>query len=465
MSKSGSHNKKLENAFDYCMKLMNSGATIEECLRLYPNLRKELRDLLPVAARLKQAYPGYPELRPSKLYTKISREKFLAAIEGGPDAIERELFKPMASRTSNPDLGRLVRIYVGAAVVAAVMLMILGGYIYASDDILPGNPLYSVKRTLEGLHLALTFDNKKREELLRQFSARRMDEANRLGRKNKDRTAVLGYKVAKDSSKGKTENRPLNDSTSKGSSSVTPQASSSKQTSKKRRSKAVAVRTAANTTTAAATATSATYKPPVPSFEVESIDLQPDDCINTSKENDIIHIKISGATTAGFEVGIYKDSDKVAVAKPISVNEFSWDGKVNGSFVDDGMYSVKVVDSNGRFASATAEIFVASLSDVALQEPEGQVDFEAPAFKFVWSEVTDATAYTLYVKSGSRTVIEKLLDARQSQYKPDSSDLQKMLALGQGSFSWRIIATDTNGKLAYSAYKDFTYIRGSMPQD
>lgn len=468
MGKSGSHNKKLENAFDYCMKLMNSGATIEECLRLYPNMRKELKDLLPVAAKLKQAYPGYPELRPSKLYTKISREKFLAAIEGGPDVIERELFKPKAYQAPRTDLRRFIRVYVGAAVAAAVMLMVLGGYIYASNDILPGNPLYSVKRTLEGLHLALTFDSEKREELLRQFSARRMDEANRLGRKNKDKTAVLGYKIAKGGSKEKTGNKALGDSTSKGSSSITsgitPPTGSSKQTSKKRRNKTAAVRAVASTATAATTTTNAAYKSPVPSFEVHSIELS-GDCIYTCNGNDVIRIRISGATTTEFKVGIYKDSARVAIAKQESESEFSWDGKVDGNFVDDGIYLVKVVDSNGRVADATAEIFVASLSDVALQEPAGQADFNDSAFKFAWSKIDNAKAYTLYVKSNSGDIIKKSLGAEQSQYKPDDSDLQKMRALGQARFSWRVIATDVNGRLAYSPYKDFTNIGSSESQD
>ncbi len=290
MAKQSVHNKKLDNALDYCIKLISTGATVEECLRLYPNLRKELRELLSVVVGVKHAYPEYPELRPSKLYTKTGREKFLAMIEGGILAIERELFKPKVSHVPTPfSLRELFRKYVGVGVAAAMLVVALGGLLYASGGSLPGSPLYGLKRTIEGVELALTFDKAGKDRLLHEFSKRRLDEANLLARLSKGKTAVLGYKISRDTTKDNSNNLKLDDLTDKNN-AANPTQTKPKTTNKtrKKHKKKKAVSVAATTTT--------TNPPPVVTPLAVNLRLPANETTVTGSELQFSWDDVSGAT-------------------------------------------------------------------------------------------------------------------------------------------------------------------------
>lgn len=189
MGKQSVYDKKLDNALDYCIKLINTGATIEECIGLYPNLREELKELLAVAAGVNQAYLDYPKLRPPKLYIKTGRERFLAAIEGGMPAVERELFRPKTSHIPTPfSLRGFLGKYLGVGVAVAMLVAACGGLLYASNGSLPGNPLYGVKRAIEQFELATIFNKEGKDKLRHKLSKRLTDEANLLTRPSGGKT-------------------------------------------------------------------------------------------------------------------------------------------------------------------------------------------------------------------------------------------------------------------------------------
>jgi hypothetical protein len=70
-------------------------------------------------------------------------------------------------------------VLVGSAAMA-MMLAIAGGGIFASQDALPGDSLYSVKRAAESAGLALTFDDAGKARRQLEIAATRLSEVERL---------------------------------------------------------------------------------------------------------------------------------------------------------------------------------------------------------------------------------------------------------------------------------------------
>jgi hypothetical protein len=86
-----------------------------------------------------------------------------------------------ARSTRRPAAGGLRRrvVLVGSAAMA-MMIAIAGGGIFASQDALPGDNLYSVKRAAESAGLALTFDDAGKARRQLEIAATRLSEVERL---------------------------------------------------------------------------------------------------------------------------------------------------------------------------------------------------------------------------------------------------------------------------------------------
>ncbi|HYH30172.1 MAG TPA: DUF5667 domain-containing protein [Pseudonocardia sp.] len=86
-----------------------------------------------------------------------------------------------ARSSKRPAAGGLRRraLLVGSAAMVA-MLVIAGGGIFASQDALPGDNLYAVKRAAESAGLALTFDDASKARRQLEIAATRLSEAERL---------------------------------------------------------------------------------------------------------------------------------------------------------------------------------------------------------------------------------------------------------------------------------------------
>ena len=86
------------------------------------------------------------------------------------------------------------------AILLFVLALFGGGTVtYAAQDALPGEPLYSVKRSVEDARTSLTFSQEGRVTLQLSHSQRRLDEAYRLaqqGRVDEARAALSEYERA-----------------------------------------------------------------------------------------------------------------------------------------------------------------------------------------------------------------------------------------------------------------------------
>lgn len=182
-----------------CTDRMLAGAGIQDCLARYPEHADELAPLLETIVEIQQLRP-VPQ-RPAAVAAQ-RRAEFLAAVQTIQPATPPQS-RPLPALSSwwqtlinwlvGPTAARrpLALVPVGLLAVLAVILvggLLLTGIVTASADALPGNVLYPVKLTVERAQVLLTFDASAREQLLTEFSQRRVAEARAV--------VEQGYQVA-----------------------------------------------------------------------------------------------------------------------------------------------------------------------------------------------------------------------------------------------------------------------------
>lgn len=142
----------LYEALEICLQDLENGADVESVLFRYPDLADELRPILEASAGARSMAAPIP----SAEVVQRNRAKILQHA-----AQVREARAGSSRRVWFASLRRLA---VTLAVVAA--LFISGtGLVRAAANTLPGDNLYPVKRTWEGLSLFLTFNPQLRETL------------------------------------------------------------------------------------------------------------------------------------------------------------------------------------------------------------------------------------------------------------------------------------------------------------
>jgi hypothetical protein len=163
---------KLEQSLDDCLEQLKKGKTIEDCLRLYPDMKKELKPYLETAFEIKE---NVPVVSPSEAYKLALKERLLATI--GREVVT----KPAVPRCIlwSP------RLYPRIALAILIICGILFGSVYASAKSLPDSPLYPLKKAVENTQIFLTLDSLDKASLHLKFAQRRINEAEAMIEKNK----------------------------------------------------------------------------------------------------------------------------------------------------------------------------------------------------------------------------------------------------------------------------------------
>lgn len=158
-------NAKLSGALQECVQALEAGMTLDECLNRYPSLASDLRPLLEsaLAARVlsQLAVPGNAVTR--------GRARLLSHA-----AQMREVNR---QRVHLPGVWRLA---VASVAVLVVLVFTSNGFIAASANALPGDPLYSVKRTVEDARLRLASNPQEIAQIQEEISKRRVEETESL---------------------------------------------------------------------------------------------------------------------------------------------------------------------------------------------------------------------------------------------------------------------------------------------
>ena len=180
-------NERLYDALEVCLNALETGVDIESVLKLYPQEADELRPVLEASVRARAlALPAVPEDAVQRGRARVLQH-----------ANEMRKAAPRARKR------RSVSLFPRLATSLAIALLFLlsgTGLVSASDGALPGDRLYPVKRSWEGLRLFFVFSPEEREGLQSVFEQERLDEISELLTEGRNETiAFAGLVTAQNS--------------------------------------------------------------------------------------------------------------------------------------------------------------------------------------------------------------------------------------------------------------------------
>jgi hypothetical protein len=168
--------KKLIEAFEVCVRALETGADLESVLKRYPDLAVELRPLLETADRaIMMSVSEVPQDAIRRGRTKILQQ---AAV-----------MRKAAAQT--PKTGLFFRRWATSIALALVFLLGGTGVVKASSSTLPGDNLYPVKRAWEDVRLWFRFNPVGREVLESEYEQERLDEIGELLAEGREETITF----------------------------------------------------------------------------------------------------------------------------------------------------------------------------------------------------------------------------------------------------------------------------------
>lgn len=145
--------------FHDCVTRMQNGATIEDCLDLYPQYADALLPMLEAVQIPKRAQVSDDEVAVSQQRVRVEFEQAL-------NQPTRVRFRPMVSRVAS---FVLLVLFVGSLLTTGVVVV--------AQDSIPGDSLYGVKRLTEQLRLSFADDE---TGLREEFAQRRINETRQV---------------------------------------------------------------------------------------------------------------------------------------------------------------------------------------------------------------------------------------------------------------------------------------------
>lgn len=163
----------LFDALEVCLQALEKGADLESCLARFPELAVELRPMLEAAGLAReQAVREVPE--------PAMRRGRALLLRHAAEMRERDHAAAVPLWRRSGRAGRAVRL-AATLVTTLVFLLFSGtGLVFASSKSLPGDNLYTVKRSWEDVQLALTVDPKARIQRQTEFEQERIQEIETL---------------------------------------------------------------------------------------------------------------------------------------------------------------------------------------------------------------------------------------------------------------------------------------------
>jgi hypothetical protein len=177
-------NKKLFDALETCLQAIEKGETMDSALARFPSLAADLRPMLEAslhARTLRGAQPSDAAQRRGRVRL-LQRAAELRQQNRKPKRTWLYNFRPVA--------------------VGFILLLIFfasTGLVRASSGALPGDGLYPVKRSWEGVQLLFAFDTTERESLELEHENERLHEINELLAEGREEPVTFsGYVTAQD---------------------------------------------------------------------------------------------------------------------------------------------------------------------------------------------------------------------------------------------------------------------------
>ncbi len=154
------------DALEICLQELENGTDMEAVLARFPDLAGELRPILKASEKARSLSAA----EPSEDAIRRGRARLMQR------AAEMRESRVAPRKRVIPAFQRLALSFS----LAALLLMSGTGLLNASASALPGESLYPVKRTWEGLRLLLIFNEEARKVLEDEFEDERLHEVNEL---------------------------------------------------------------------------------------------------------------------------------------------------------------------------------------------------------------------------------------------------------------------------------------------
>lgn len=166
------------DALEICLQELDHGTDMEAVLARFPNHASELRPILKASAK-------------ARTMNAFAAEPSQDAIRRGRARVMQRAAEMRESSSKAAPRKRIIPAFQRLAfsfALAALFLMSGTGLLNASASALPGERLYPVKRSWEGLRLLLIFNKGAREALEDEFEYERLDEVTELLTEGRDET-------------------------------------------------------------------------------------------------------------------------------------------------------------------------------------------------------------------------------------------------------------------------------------
>jgi hypothetical protein len=163
-----------DNLFDIlddCINRLDAGEDIESCLRRYQEHASELRPLLLAAMDASSVAMA------GEIPVAILRRGKTRVLKAADEIREQRVKKPFILFNWQRPLRRAMTVL---AVFALAFAITGTGLVYASNGTLPGDNLYTVKRTWEDIRLQLAFNPQERKSLEDTYEEERVQEVSGL---------------------------------------------------------------------------------------------------------------------------------------------------------------------------------------------------------------------------------------------------------------------------------------------
>lgn len=178
-------NQRLIDALERCMELLETGLLLEDCIKKYPDLEPELREILDTAEdvmNLRQDRVTMEAMNRNRIKV-LSYANFLVndskrkTVISGENWLVRPIKRIVNGISSlSPFAGRL-----GLVVMITVLLILFSsGLVITSAKSIPGDSLYPVKRAVEDISVRLVPIKEVRSEYEFNYSQQRVVEVKRL---------------------------------------------------------------------------------------------------------------------------------------------------------------------------------------------------------------------------------------------------------------------------------------------
>ena len=170
-------NQKLFEALEICLQALDHGADVEACLALFPALADDLRPILTTAV---QARSGAVTDVPADTARRGKARVLQAAAEMREQAGAAQASPVLRWWPKSLPGTRLFRLAVTTVAMLAFLLSGGTGLVNASSSALPGDHLYPVKRSWEGVQLFFVSNPTARLQLEQEFEHERFQEIEEL---------------------------------------------------------------------------------------------------------------------------------------------------------------------------------------------------------------------------------------------------------------------------------------------